>query len=227
MEPKKNQNRNILIIDDHPMTVDSYKTLLSSIESNKKANFLLEYNCEEAFNILHQTKHEKETIHFAFVDVNLPRYEKKKLFSGSDVAKLIRDYFPDCKIIIISMHSEPVWVSQIYDSINPEGFIAKSDIDYRSFPEIFKSVENDRIYCSKSIKDSRKAMIQTNINWDEIDSKILQLIADGVKTKDLPKYIPLCLSAIEKRKASIKKQLILESGSNKELLDSAKSLGLI
>lgn len=209
------------------MSVDSYKTLLSTIVSNEKANYLLGYSCEDAFNILHQTKHDNETVHFAFIDVNLPPFEEKKLFSGSDVAKLIRDYFPDCKIIIISMHNEPLWVSQIYNSINPEGFIAKSDIDYKSFPEAFQSVENDGIYYSKSIKDSRKAMIQTNINWDEIDSKILHLIAEGVKTKDLPNYIPLCLSAIEKRKASIKKQLILESGSNKELLDSAKSLGLI
>lgn len=227
MKTLKPQNRNILIIDDHPMSVDSYKTLLSSIESNKKANYLLGYSCEGAFNILHQTKHDKKMIDFAFVDVNLPPFEEKKLFSGSDIAKLIRNYFPDCKIIIISMHNEPVWVSQIFNSINPEGFIAKSDINYKSFPEAFKSVENNEIYYSQSIKDSRKAMIQTNINWDEYDSKILHLIAEGVKTKDLPKYIPLSLSAIEKRKASIKKQLILESGSNKELLDSAKSLGLI
>ena len=209
------------------MSVDSYKTLLSTIVSNQKANYLMGYNCEEAFNILHQIKHISETIHFAFVDVNLPPFKEKKLFSGSDVAKLIRNYFPDCKIIIISMHNEPVWVSQIYNCINPEGFIAKSDIDYKSFPDAFKSVENNEIYCSKSIKQSRKIMIQRNINWNENDSKMLRLIAEGVKTKDLPNYIPLCLSAIEKRKASIKKQLILESGSNKELLDSAKSLGLI
>lgn len=221
------QNKNILIIDDHPMSVDSYKTLLSGIESNKKAKYLLGYNCEEAYNILNQTKHDNETIHFAFVDVNLPTFKEKKILSGCDIAKLIRDYFPDCKIIIISMHDEPVWVSQIYNSINPEGLIAKSDIDYKSFPEAFKSVENNEIYSSKSIKQSRKIMIQKNINWNENDSKMLRLIAEGVKTKDLPNYIPLSLSAIEKRKASIKKQLILESGSNKDLLDSAKSLGLI
>ena len=70
-------------------------------------------------------------------------------------------------------------------------------------------------------------MIQQYINWNENDSKMLRLIAEVLKTKDLPNYIPLCLSAIEKRKASIKKLLIRESGSNKELLDSAKSLGLI
>ncbi len=209
------------------MSVDSYKTLLSTINSNKKANYLLGYTCEEGYHILHHAKHNKEIIHFAFIDINLPSFEKKKLFSGADVAKLIRNYFPDCKIIIISMHSEPVWVSQIYTSINPEGFIAKNDIDYNSFPEAFKSVENNEIYSSKSINESRKIMIQRNINWNENDSTMLRLIAEGVKTKDLPKYIPLSLSAIEKRKASIKKQLIRESGSTKELLDSAKSLGLL
>lgn len=221
------QNRNILIIDDHPMSVDSYKILLSSIDSNMKANYILGYSCEEAFNIIQRTKSDGEMINFAFIDVNLPPFEVKKIFSGSDVAKLIREYFPDCKIIIISMHNEPLWVNQIHKSINPEGFIAKSDINYKSFPEAFKSVENDEIYYSESIKESRKKMIQKNINWNENDSKMLRLIAEGVKTKDLPNYIPLCLSAIEKRKASIKKQLIVESGSNKELLDSAKSLGLI
>lgn len=227
MESKKNQKRNILIIDDHPISVDSYKTLLSSIESNKKTKYFLGYSCEGAFNLLQQLKNDNETIHFAFVDVNLPPFKEMKILSGCDVAKLIRNYFPDCKIIIISMHNEPIWVSQIYNSINPEGFIAKSDIDYKSFPEAFRSVENNEIYYSKSIKQSRKIMIQKNINWNENDSKMLRLIAEGVKTKDLPNYIPLSLSAIEKRKASIKKQLILESGSNKDLLDSAKSLGLI
>ena len=64
------------------MSVDSYKTLLFNIESNKKTNYLLGYNCEEAFNILHQTKHEKETIHFAFIDVNLPPFQEKKNIFG-------------------------------------------------------------------------------------------------------------------------------------------------
>jgi len=70
-------------------------------------------------------------------------------------------------------------------------------------------------------------MIQKNINWDDNDSKILQLIAQGIKTINLPDFIPLSLSSIEKRKANIKKQLILNSGSDKELIDIAKKLGFI
>jgi hypothetical protein len=70
-------------------------------------------------------------------------------------------------------------------------------------------------------------MIQKNINWDDYDSKILQLIAQGEKTINLPKFIPLSLSAIEKRKANIKKQLVLNLGSDKELIDVATNLGFL
>ena len=70
-------------------------------------------------------------------------------------------------------------------------------------------------------------MIQKNINWDNHDSKILQLIEEGIKTINLPNFIPLSLSTIEKRKANIKKQLIMDAGSDKELLDAARNLGFI
>ena len=125
------------------------------------------------------------------------------------------------------MHKEPLWVNQIYKSVKPEGFIAKSDINYKIFPEIFKTLEKGENYFSTSIKNSQKVMIQKNINWDDNDSKILQLLADGVKTINLPDYIPLALSTIEKRKANIKKQLMLHDGTDKELVDVARNLGFI
>lgn len=219
--------RNILIVDDHPINVDSYKTLLSNIESNSNADFLLAFDCKEAYDIIKGRKNNETLIDFAFIDINLPPYEEKKIFSGSDLALMINDFFPKCKIIIISMHKEPLWVNQIYKSVNPQGFIAKSDIDYKSFPLIFESIEKNETYYSSSIKESQRVMIQKNINWDDNDSKILQYLADGIKTIQLPNFVPLSLSAIEKRKANIKKQLMLNSGSDKEMIDIAKKIGLL
>ena len=227
MDSANNTNRNILIVDDHPLNVDSYRILLSGIESNNNANYLLAYDCEEAYKLLLKTNLNSETIDFAFVDISLPPFEEKNILSGSDLALEIRKLFPLCKIIIISMHKEPLLVNQIYSSIQPEGFIAKSDVNYKIFPEVFQCIANDEIYFSPSIKQAQKVMIQNNINWDNHDSKILQLIEKGIKTINLPEFIPLSLSAIEKRKANIKKQLILESGSDKELLDAARNLGFL
>lgn len=227
MDKSNNSKRTILIVDDHPINVDGYQTILSNIESNKEAEYLIAFDCEQAYNTINNNHLVDNTIDFAFIDVSLPPYEEKKMFSGSDIALLIRKLFPQCKIIIISMHKEPLWVNQIYKSVNPEGFIAKSDINYKCFPEIFQSIEKNEVYLSQSIKLSQKIMIQKNINWDDNDSKILQLIAQGIKTINLPDFIPLSLSSIEKRKANIKKQLILNSGSDKELIDIAKNLGLL
>jgi DNA-binding NarL/FixJ family response regulator len=227
MDSAKNTNRNILIVDDHPLNVDSYRALLSGIESNSMANYLLAYDCEEAYKILLKTNLNSETIDFAFVDISLPPFEEKNILSGSDLALEIRKLFPLCKIIIISMHKEPLWVNQIYNSIQPEGFIAKNDVNYKLFPEVFQCIASDEIYFSQSIKQAQKVLIQKNINWDNHDSKILQLIEEGIKTINLPKFIPLSLSAIEKRKANIKKQLIMDAGSDKELLDAARNLGFI
>ena len=227
MDKSNNSKRTILIVDDHPINVDGYQAILYNIESNKKAEYLLAFDCKQAYNTINNNIFENKTIDFAFIDISLPAYEEKKMFSGSDIALLIRKVFPLCKIVIISMHNEPLWVNQIYKGINPEGFIAKSDLNYKCFPDIFQSIEKNEVYFSQSIKWSQKIIIQKNINWDDYDSKILQFIAQGIKTNTLPNFIPLSLSAIEKRKANIKKQLILDNGSDKDLIDVAKNLGFI
>lgn len=65
-------------------------------------------------------------------------------------------------------------------------------------------------------------MFKKNINWDNYDNEILILISQGVKTINLPNYIPLSMSAIEKRKANIKDQLLKGKGSDKDLVSKAK-----
>lgn len=227
MSESNTPNRNILIVDDHPITVDGYKTLLTSIKSNKNAMYHLAYNCEETYKKISSTKNNNETLDFAYLDISIPPYEEMKIASGCDLAKIIRDYFPKCKIIILSMHKEPVWVDQILKAIKPEGFIAKTDLKPKNFSKIFLDIESNETVYSSAILEALKIMKLKNIVWGEYDSKILQLLEQGIKTINLPNYIPLCLSAIEKRKAFMKKQLLFNSGSDKELIDEAKKLGLL
>ncbi len=217
---------NILIIEDHPLNVDSYIALLSAIEINKNAGYHIAYDCKQAYQLIHQLKNKQANLDLAFIDVSLPAYEEMNLRSGDELGSLIQQIFPNCKIIIISMHSEPVWVNRIVKTLKPEGFISKNDINYRSFPEIMETINKHETYYSKSIVEAQKEFLIKNINWDEHDSKILQLIAEGIKTKNLPNYIPLSLSAIEKRKANMKKQLLFEGGTDAELIESTKKMGL-
>ncbi|HEX8269821.1 MAG TPA: response regulator transcription factor [Flavobacterium sp.] len=219
--------KNVIIVDDHPMTVDSYVALLSSMATNSDTVFHLAYDGENAYDLLKKMRKAGTNPDIAFLDVNLPPYPEKNIDSGVDIGTLIRKYFPTCKIVFITMHKEPVWVNRIFKSLNPEGFISKNEINYRTFPEVYQKILEGEFYYSASITESQRFFIQKNIDWDEYDSKILLLIAEGKKTVNLPEYIGLSLSTIEKRKANIKKQLIFEGGSDQELIEIAKKLGLV
>ena len=226
ISPTQHFDENILIVDDHPLTVEVHKSILcDTIESGKNCHTAT--TARQAFYLLNDHAAKGEEISLAFFDVNLPPYAEKNIYSGEDLALLTRKLFPKCKIVIISMHTEPLWVNRIIKAINPEGFAAKSDVDARLFAEICTKIQSGFFYYSDTVKRSNKVIIQQNINWDEHDTKILQLIAEGVKTAHLVRWIPLSLSAIEKRKFNIKRQLIFESGSDKDLVEKAKSMGLL
>lgn len=216
----------ILIVDDHPMTVDSYVNLLSeSIFTNLNSQFLKCYNAQTAYEKINLTVQRSEKIDLALLDISIPPY--KNILNGIELAKLIRKKYIHCKIILLTMHSEPVKVNNIMKEITPEGFISKSDIDFESFPLICKKIIEGQIFYSKNIMASQRKMLEKNINWDKHNDKILLLISEGVKTINLPDYIPLSMSSIEKRKASMKDQLLMGRGSDRELIGKAKILGIL
>jgi DNA-binding NarL/FixJ family response regulator len=218
---------NILIVDDHPLNVESYASLLATAENTKEAQLHQAFDCKQAYDCMANCKHNAMPLDLALIDISLPPYEEKELFSGDDVAALIQEAFPNCKIIIISMHNEPAWVDRIIKRIQPQVFIAKSDINFGKFSEIIKDIDNNQLYYSQTIVDARNKITGQNLDWDKHDKKILELLAKGTMTKDLPNLIPLSLSAIEKRKNNMKKQLLFKGGTDIELLNSAEKAGIL
>jgi DNA-binding NarL/FixJ family response regulator len=219
---------NILIVDDHPMTVDSYINLLLEVELQFfKPNFIKCYNCKGAYDAILFHLKQNINIDLALIDLNLPPYQDFNINDGSDLASLIRKKGINCKIVLLTMHSEPLIVDKIIKELNPEGFISKSDINFELFPIICKKVIEGETYRSPSIDQSQKELFKRNINWDIHDNQILTLLSQGIKTVNLSKHIPLSMSAIEKRKANIKDQILLGKGTDEELIRMAKKIGII
>ncbi|PJJ09116.1 DNA-binding NarL/FixJ family response regulator [Flavobacterium sp. 1] len=217
-------NYEILIGDNLPIIVDGYINLLSkNVFQENKPNFIKSHNCEDAYNKIKR----QVNINLALLDASLPAYKDYNLNNGVDLALLIKEKFTDCKIIIITMKSEPLTLDRIIKKIKPEGLFSKNDITSESFPSIFKKITDGSIYQSKRVIESQRELFKKNINWDIYDNEILVLISQGVKTINLPNYIPLSMSAIEKRKANIKDQLLEGKGSDKDLVSKAKKIGLL
>ena len=127
------------------------------------------------------------------------------------------------------MHSEAALVDRLIKEINPQGILCKSDIDIDEFLNAFKIVfENGDTYLSNKIVKSLKEKVFDNFKLDSYDKQILMRLSEGILTKNIPNYVPLSLSAIEKRKARMKNMLLQgKGGDDYELIEAIKKIGII
>ncbi len=218
---------NLFLVDDHPITIHCYKDLISRTKTaSTDINFVTAYSCQEAYDRIIEKHGDQENFDVAILDISLPSYPTKNLQTGIDVAKLIRHYFPACKIILLTMHSDPAIVTTAVHEVNPEGFILKNDIDATGFVTAYQSIMLGAIFYSNTITKVRNNTIIKKLNFDANDLQILLLLNKRIKTKDMPNYIDLSLSAIEKRKTNIKNQLLKDKGGDTAIVNAAKKLEL-
>ena len=220
------QNINILIVDDHPMTINGYINVLSDeVFEGYQLNFTKALNCEEAYNLISDSNN---SFNIAYLDLSLPPYPEKKINSGLDLGLLLRNVMPDCVIIFLTMHSEATLIERLIKETNPQGILCKSDIDIDEFLNAFKIIFSGNTYLSNKIVKSLKDRVFDNYNLDNYDKQILMRLSEGILTKNIPNYVPLSLSAIEKRKAHMKEMLLEgRNGDDYELIEAIKKIGIL
>jgi len=223
------EDLNILIVDDHPMTVNGYINVLSEEDfEGYNLIFTKALDCEQAYKLITASQTGGTIFNVAYLDLSLPPYPDQNIFSGLDLGVLIRKTIPDCIIIILTMHSEAALVDRLVKEINPQGILCKSDIDIDEFLNAFKIVFGGDTYLSNKIVKSLKDKVFDNYKLDNYDKQILMRLSEGILTKNIPNYVPLSLSAIEKRKAQMKNMLLQgKGGDDHELIEAIKKMGIL
>lgn len=217
---------NILIVDDHPFIIQGYKNAITRYNP-KEFEFSISQaiDCKSAYEII--TNPETAVFDIAFLDISMPTYEEKGLHSGEDLAKLLMEFMPECKIILLTMYTELLKIKNIIDTINPNGLVIKNDLTFDELLFGFDKVIKNEIYYSQSIQKMIDLAQSEIIEIDLFDKQILFHISKGTKTKDIPQYIPISLEAIDKRKLNLKKLLGIIDESDIELIREAKNKGLL
>ena len=214
------------MIDDHPSMIEGYKSILSFNDLGLRITTTPAYNCESAYNIIDNTPVFK-AFDFAFVDLSLPPYLEKNIKSGEDLALLIKNKFPNCKIVILTSHAEAFILDAIQKNIAPNGLLVKSDFTADEFLLAFEKIYNNHFYTSRTVVENIAELHEKSAFLDENNRKLITLLAEGVKTKNLPQRMNLSISAIDKQKAQIKYFFKIEKGSDEDIIREAKKHGLI
>ena len=219
-------NKNILIVDDHPFIIDGYKNAITRYKPDLyEYSFTQGKDCKTGYDIV--TNPETQPFDVAFLDISMPVYEEKGIHSGEDLAKIIMEFMPNCKIILLTMYTELLKLKNIIDTINPAGLVIKNDLTFDELLFGFDIVLKNEIYYSHSVIKMANQNNNDIEGIDQFDKLILFHISKGTKTKDIPQYVPISLHAIESRKDNLKELFKLNEGSDVDLIREAKNRGII
>jgi DNA-binding NarL/FixJ family response regulator len=218
----------ILMIDDHPMIIEGYQnTLQFSKKPNQELLIDIANNCDEAIKYMDKSVEKGMPYDVLFVDISLPPSKDGLMQSGEDLAGYARTIFPKAKIIILTMFNESFRIHNIIKTIDPEGFLIKSDLTSSELASAFQAVLHNPPFYSGTVNSHIRKSITSDIVIDEKNRKILHLLSQGVKTKNLAAHLDISLSAVEKRKKQLKDLFSVEDGQDETLLEEARKRGFV
>ncbi|WP_299120315.1 response regulator [uncultured Tenacibaculum sp.] len=219
-----------LIIDDHPLISEAYKSAFNYIDQqNEHIAFEIHvaHNCDEAYKLIKQHADTSKKVDIIFLDMRLPASSDGTILSGEDLGLKINTMLPDARIIVSTTFNDNYRVHSIFKSINPDGFLVKNDITPQELVTAIQEVLNDPPYYSKTITKLLRNEVTSEYLIDDLDRKMLYELSIGTKMKDLPDIIPLSFAGIEKRKRQIKQMFGVNSSDDKDLILIARDKGFI
>ena len=218
----------ILMVDDHPIIIEGYQnTLLLTKKESQDLVIDIANNCDQALMRINKAVDSKAPYNMLLLDLSIPASKDGSFTSGEDLAVYARKKLPHAKVVILTMFNEPYRIHSIIDNINPEGFLIKSDLTSSELSIAFQAVLNNPPFYSDTVNSIIKKTIKSNIVIDEKNRKILNLLSQGIKTKNLVGHLKLSLSAIEKRKKQLKLLFCIEDGQDETLLKEARKNGFV
>ena len=216
----------ILIIEDHEMMIQGYKSILSIHKDQYDAIITEAHNCETAYGIITNPEY-KTFFDIIFLDYSIPAFPEKKIYSGLDLGALIRKYMPSTKIIMLTSFSDSIKLFEVVKKFQPNGLLIKSDYKPDTLLIAIKTVLEGETYYSPEAVASIKQPLFTKGSLDSIDREIIILLAEGLINKSIALKLGLSYSAIEKRKSKIKDHLNIAKGNDEDLLLECRRMGFV
>lgn len=182
----------VIIVDDHPVVRHGLRSLLtghSDIEVVAEA--------EDGAEVLpNLAKIEADVL---LLDIKMQGQ------TGIDVARRVRQIYPDVKVIILTTYDDESYLHQALEA-GVHGFLLKS-VSHETLPDSIRAVVQGERLLSPSLVSSVVAEYQKlalehakrEAGLSEEDLQILNAIAEGESTKDLAERFYLSEATVKRR----------------------------
>jgi DNA-binding NarL/FixJ family response regulator len=213
----------ILIVDDHPITRQGLKALITQhpeFEVCGEAD-----SAPQAVDLLGKLKPD-----LVIVDITL------KTTNGIELIKNLRAQSPQLRILVVSMHDENLYAERALRA-GAQGYVMKQEASDQIIPAIEKILKGD-LHLSAAVKDKilhrfvnnggEKAVSAIETLSDR-EMEVFQLIGNGHSTRQIATRLNLSTKTIDSYREHLKIKLSLTTGSDlvQHAIQWVKSEGLV
>ncbi len=138
----------LFMVDDHPFILSAYKNTVDRFKPDEYTVSHIEAaNANEAITAIQNNSN----FDVAFLDISIPESTEFQVYSGLDLANILQEKMPECKIVLLTMHTEKVRFQEVIDTVNPAGLIIKNDLTFEELLNAFDHILRDKNYYSESV----------------------------------------------------------------------------
>jgi two-component system, NarL family, response regulator NreC len=203
----------ILVADDHAVVRKGFRLIL---------------NQEPDMEVIAEAGTGRDTLRLAqelrpdvvILDIAMPE------MNGVETTRRLMENFPECRILILSMHKDPVYVRESLRA-GARGYLLKDSIDDDLLRAV-RAVGAGAGFLSPEI--SRTVLEDYQQTTDPFDAltarerEVLQLLADGKVAKEIATALDVSVFTVDAHRGRIMKKLGLRSST--ELVKFAMRKGL-
>jgi two-component system, NarL family, nitrate/nitrite response regulator NarL len=190
----KNTKISLAIVDDHQIVIDGLKSLLQGYDQFK---VVLECTQPQQMpQLLEQIK-----IDILLTDVMMPE------MNGAELSKIIRNKFPEIKILALSMSGQGDLVNQMIDDADIAGYVLKN-IGKKELITALEKIAGGGIYFSDEVlhemskaSELKKESDEAHLTTREIE--IIKLIEKEYNNKQIAETLFLSERTVETHRKNI------------------------
>lgn len=191
----------ILLADDHPVVRGGIQALLSKVDEIEVVG-----EASTGAQTLELAASQQPDV--VLLDVELPDMQ------GIQVARQIRQQFPNVKILVLSAHDDPFYIRGLLES-GAAGYLMKDEAPSMIVEAIRGVARGDTGWVSRSISAQMTAWVQTK-NYNEIrltprEERVLGLVVEGRTNQAIAAQLMISEKTVEKYMAAIFEKLNVAS----------------
>jgi len=195
----------ILIADDHKLIRETWSFIL-----NSDPRFQVIAICGNAEEAVEMAKIKRPGI--ILMDINMVP------MSGLEATEQIRKTSPACKIIGVTMHTQPAYAKKML-AIGARGYVTKNSSKEEMIKAILVVNGGNKYVCEEIKNIVSEQLLDENSPHDinvltERELQIVQLIRKGLSSREIADHLEISLKTVEVHRHNVLKKLRLKNSAS-------------